>query len=114
MYGEHTCGDRVSKTFWGVDVSADDKCTCNHETKKDHGKDCCKDDFSWIKAKTDETKVHPTFQFSKLDFSVTMLYSVVTSFILTIDDAPVTSFRVSHSPPLPGIAVFLRTRTLLI
>ena len=112
-FGSHYCGKKVSHSIWNISVSASKRCCCDHNQKSEYNGKCCKDVTKWVKAKSDLSIMQASFQLNGSEITpIFKSYSVFTFSECYSKEHFV--YSVSHSPPLSGISIYLKKRTLLI
>lgn len=113
VLGKHSCGSKIAYTAWGIPVTETKGCKCRHkELPAAHKKSCCKSGTEWIKAAPSDSKIQAAMEVCENCIApvnitiIRVLYlPVKTNYI---------AYSPSHSPPIPGIPLFLKNRILLI
>ena len=105
---KHFCGEDLEHIAVGNEV----KTCCGDEENQDMPGDCCHNEFD--QALLDDSRLdYQTLQLQPLTF---FTVSVLTCFFQLHSEAPTASplWTAFHSPPAPGISVYLRVQSFLI
>ena len=104
---KHFCGEELEHIALGDQVKS-----CCDKEKSDMPSDCCHNEFD--QALLDDSQLdYQTLQLQPLTF---FTVSVLTRFFQLHFEAPAASplWTAFHSPPAPGIRVYLRVQSFLI
>ena len=105
---KHFCGEELEHIALGDQV----KSCCGDKKEQSMPSDCCHNEFD--QALLDNSQLdHQTLQLQPLTF---FTVSVLTYFFKLHSEAPTASplWTAFHSPPVPGISVYLRVQSFLI
>lgn len=105
---KHFCGGELAHVAVGNEV----KPCCSDDEQQDMPDDCCHDESE--RALLDDSQLdYQTLQLQPLTF---FTVSVLAHFLQFYSEVPVVSplWTAFHSPPLPGISVYLRVQSFLI
>ena len=104
---KHFCGEELAHVAVGNEVKP-----CCGDQEEDMPDDCCHDELD--QALLDDSQLdYQTLQLQPLTF---FTVSVLAHFLQFCSEAPAVSplWTAFHSPPLPGISVYLRVQSFLI
>jgi hypothetical protein len=112
LFSKHICGDRVSRSVYGISIDSENNCCCSHDSAE-HNKGCCKSETTVIKAETQKFSVHSQFNIWKT-FELNLLYT--HTFVLAFKEFEELNYVVTlvHPPPKPPTYLFIYNKSLLI
>ena len=105
---KHFCGGELAHVAVGNEV----KPCCSDDEQQDMPDDCCHDELD--QALLDDSQLdYQTLQLQPLTF---FTISVLAHFLQSSLEAPTisSSWMAFHSPPVPGISVYLRVQSFLL
>ncbi len=114
VWGTHYCGKKISHSIWGISILDSNACKCKHKKDTKLKKECCKHETKWIKADTDDSKIQICSIHSKKSESNSFLYPLVVLNNFFKLQTSTTVYKVSHSPPIIGIPLFIQNCVFLI
>lgn len=113
VFGTHYCGNKISRSIWGITFSNEKNCKCTHKSVYKDKKKCCSHTTQWVKADTGKSKPEITLQITKTEISAAIIF-LISYFDISSNNEILHTYQIDHSPPITGVPLFLKNCILLI